>query len=147
MGTIVEKTVVVGPAEWRKASDQARLEAVSWLFDGNTKITSKSDRLKNAAELLRAADTFAGRANMLENFNEDPDIAVVEEWDLSDEMEGEDEEPIWPELSAKLREVAGANPKLLKLVDQTDRLHKLAVEQGMPVITRAQFEQAMAEVP
>lgn len=140
MGTIVEKTVVVGPAEWRKAADQARLEAVSWLFDGNTKITSQSDRLAHAAEMLRAMDKFNGRANTLENFNEDPDIAVIEEWDLSDEMEGEPEEPIWPELSAEMRKIADGQPKLLKMVEQIDRLHKLAVEQGMPVITRSQFE-------
>lgn len=145
MGIIVEKPVVVGPDEWRKAGEQARMEAVSWLFDGNTKITTKSDRLKNAADLLRAADTFNGRANMLENFSEDPDTAVVEVWDLSDEMEGEDDEPIWPEMSAKLREIAGADPKLLPLVNHIDRLHKLAVENGMPVVTRAQFEAAAAE--
>jgi hypothetical protein len=144
MGTIVEKTVVVGPEEWRKAASRAHIQAVSWLFDGNTKITTQSDRLKNAAELLRAADAFNGRANHQEMFGE-VDTAVIEEWDLSDEMEGEDDEPIWPEMSAKLREVAGADPKLLPLVDQIDRLHKLAVERGMPVVTRAQFEQAMEE--
>jgi hypothetical protein len=147
MGTIVDKTVVVGPSEWRKAANQAVTEAVGWLFDGNTKITSQSDRLKNAAELLRAADTFNGRANMIENgfADADADTAVVEVWDLSDEMEGEDDEPIWPEMSAKLREIAGTDPKLLPLVNQIDRLHKLALENGMPVITRAQLEQAMEE--
>jgi hypothetical protein len=142
MGTIVEKTVIMDVDDWRKAAAEAQREAVSWFNGDAGYIEGRTTRLKNAAEMLRAADAFNGRANHLEMFGE-VDTAVVDAWDLSDEMEGEDEEPIWPELSAKVREYADNNPKLLKMVEHIDRLHKLAVEAGQPMITRRQFEDAV----
>jgi len=57
------------------------------------------------------------------------------------------DEPIWPAMSARLREAAGNDPKLIALVTQIDKLHRLSVASGFPVITKADFEAELARQP
>ena len=80
MGELIEKTVTMGAEEWRAAAAASREHAVKWAFGHN----DQSDRLAKAAEMLSAAQVFAGHANKTEMFGES-DTANVEHWDLSDE--------------------------------------------------------------
>lgn len=79
MGELIEKTVTMGPEDWRASAAAARRMAVKWAYKHD-----ESDRLAKAAEMLRAAKTFEGHANMLDMGGE-VDIAEVEHWDLTDE--------------------------------------------------------------
>lgn len=132
MGTIVEKEVTMGADEWRDRAAQARTLAVRYINDDAMLEPGGVSRgLIGAADLLRAAKTFEGHANMLEMFGGE-DAAQVDVWDLSDE----DDTPAWPDVSTELRATLGDNPKALQMIDHIDRLHDLAIEKGLPVITK-----------
>jgi hypothetical protein len=74
---LTEKRVSITPREWRKLAEEAREHAVGWAAQGQNEI-GYSSRLAKAAEMLRAADTFEGRAANLENFGPDSDDATIE---------------------------------------------------------------------
>ena len=74
---LTEKKVSMTPAKWRELAQECREHAVGWAAQGKNEI-GYSSRLAHAAEMLRAADTFEGRAATLENFGPDADEAVVE---------------------------------------------------------------------
>lgn len=138
MGELVEKEVRMGSEDWHRLATGCVTKAVQCIHDEGPFVSGHE--LK-AAEYLRAAQTFRGHANMLEIEGGD-DVAMVDVWDLSDEEN--EPEPAWPGISAKLHEIAGTDPKLLPMVEQIDKLHALAVEKGLPVITKDQLEEALA---
>lgn len=79
MGELKEKSVTIDAAGWRATATAARENAVKWAYG-----TTASDQLAKSAEMLRAARTFDGHANMLEMFGGE-DTATVDYWDLTDE--------------------------------------------------------------
>jgi hypothetical protein len=140
MGTIVEKTINMDTDDWRRRSAEAKKLAVRYLNDDVMLEPGGSARgLTVAADLLRAAREFERQAIAHETFGEEPVSSTVDVWDISDEVEVDPDAPAWPVMSAKMREIAGADPKLLALVDQIDRLHALNVEKGHPVVTLGQL--------
>jgi len=141
MGTIVEKDVTMGAAEWRQFAEKARATAVRYINDDAMLEPGGASRgMIAAADLLRAAKTFDGHANMLEMFG-GSDAAKVDVWNLSDE----DDTPAWPGVSTELRAALGDNKKALQMLDHIDRLHEIAVEKGLPVITKGALVTEMAE--
>jgi hypothetical protein len=80
MGELREKLVAIDADGWRATAEAARESAVKWAYGATS-----SDRLAKAAEMLRAADTFEGRANMLDLGEGLKDSALIDYWDLSDE--------------------------------------------------------------
>lgn len=135
MGTLVNKEVRMEPHDWRRIASECKVAAMQFL------LALPVERAL-AAQMLEAAKTFNGHANMLE-IEGGGDVATVEVWDLSDE---EEPGPAWPTIAAHLREAAGDNPKLMKVVDQIDRLHALSVEKGLPQVSLAEFEAELASV-
>lgn len=133
-----------------KALTPAKLREYAVLCEGRAAMTlaevyfepiyEQPGKLTAAAELLRARDTFFGRANMIDNFGPTADEFAEELAELSGPNK-----PIWPEISAELHQIAAADPKLQPIVDQIDKLHALAEEKGLPVITRGAFEAAMQD--
>lgn len=99
-------------------------------------IESILDERQRARELLESAEGSLGAFDWVDD--------GTGNFVPREEMEAKEIEPIWPEISAKLHEIADADPKLLPIVEQIDKLHGLAVEKGFPVITRAQFERETA---
>lgn len=75
---MTNKKVEMTAADWRCAAEDAIERAVGWIRSDDKMIGARNNALRQAAELLRAADTFNGRANMLEIFQEGPDTAEVE---------------------------------------------------------------------
>lgn len=84
MGTLVEESVTMGAAEWRAAAAEARIAAVVAMH-GHTAPYGAASRLNAAAQYLRDARTFDGHANDIEMLGSEPNTAMVEKWDLSDE--------------------------------------------------------------
>lgn len=72
--------------------------------------------------------------------------ASLDAFDWVDDGEGnlvpreDQDEPAWPEISAKLRKMAGSNKKLMAMVEQIDKLQATAVALGVPQITRAELD-------
>lgn len=131
------KPVQMTADNWREAADECLALAVGWLRQENG-LLDRGGALMKAAELLRARDALHGRANLLDlcEAGNDVDHGEIEVWTEQEPA------PAWPAMSAKLREVAGADPKLLPMVEQIDKLHALAVEKGLPVVTMDQLEAA-----
>lgn len=139
MGKLVEAAVRMGPHDWHRTATEAVTLAVTVLHDeaGMHGVTGRVNALTAAGNLLSAAMHMRGHANMLEIEGGD-DVATVDVWDLSDE--GMESTPAWPVMSARLREVAGDDPRLVKIIGHIDRLHALAIEKGLPVATLAELE-------
>lgn len=54
------------------------------------------------------------------------------------------DELVWPEISAKMREAVGGDKRLMAMVTQIDKLHRLSIASGFPIITKADFEAELA---
>lgn len=80
MGELTEMHVKMDAGAWHALGRESVTRAVQLVAGG-----MGHDRLIKAAELLRAADTFHGRANMAEMLGRDDDEADVDAWDLTDE--------------------------------------------------------------
>lgn len=65
--TLTERKVQMTADDWRAVADEAREHAVGWLNQPDQ--FNRAGALEHAASLLRAADTFAGRANHLDMFD------------------------------------------------------------------------------
>lgn len=76
--TITKKRLVMTPGDYRAAAKESVGYAVEILRD-EAQDWGRSGRLKSAAELLDAADTFERRAGVMENFDHSPDTVDVED--------------------------------------------------------------------
>jgi hypothetical protein len=72
-----EKQVQMTAGDWMAAGDEARAAAVSWLRQEDPMVL-RSNALVRAAELLRAADAFYGRFNVLAYVEEGVDVGTIE---------------------------------------------------------------------
>lgn len=75
---ITQKTVQMTVADYRAAANEALEYAVGLLRHEPAEEMGRGGRMRQAAEFLRAADTFNGHANMMENFGPRFDEALIE---------------------------------------------------------------------
>lgn len=129
------KPVQMAADDWHAAAEEALACAVVWLQQENG-LLDRGNSLVKAAELLRARDALHARGGLLDVCEEGSNVdhAEIEVWEEGSPA------PAWPVMSARLREMVGEDKRLLKMVDQIDGLHALAVEKGLPVVTMDQLE-------
>lgn len=110
-------------AIWQEMRDRDDYE-----MHEDKEITSILDERRRARELVESAN------------------ASLSAFDWVDDGEGnlvpreDQDEPAWPEISAKLREVAGSNKKLMAIVEQVDRLQAASAAMGIPQISKADLD-------
>lgn len=85
-------------------------------------------------------DAVEARADQRERGDDAAGLIGSFDWDEDEGYLGPESEPVWPEISARLHEIAGQDNRLLPMVKQIDKLHDMAVARGLPTITRAELE-------
>ena len=75
-----EKRIQMTSDDWRELADEAIEHAVGWVRNSEGEL-NRAAALEHAAAMLRAADTFNGRANHLDMFEIGPDATTTEVFD------------------------------------------------------------------
>lgn len=120
-----------------------RIEALHGQIDDVCAEVREYDGENNDSVILEAVKA---RAEQRDRADEASGLIGSFDWDGEGNRIGPDDEPAWPAMSAKLREAVGDNRRLLPLIDQIDKLHRLAIAQGLPVVSMAEFEAELERV-
>jgi hypothetical protein len=91
-------------------------------------------------------DAVEARAEMRARSEDAAALIGSFDWDEDGNFLLPNAEPAWPEIAAKLRESAGRDRKLLAMVDQIDKLHRLAIASGITPISKAELDAEIARV-
>lgn len=89
-------------------------------------------------------DVVRARAEMRERAGDASAMIGSFDWDDEGERIHPRDEDAWPSIAADVRAAVGADKKILKTLDQIDRLHSLAVARGLPQISKSELDAARA---